>query len=283
MDKKFLFITPLTPKRLLTPLRTMLFEQYIESLKRQSYKNWEALLIGEEDRTDGNIRYVSIAAESKEIKLIFAKEYILNMAQKPDYIIRIDDDDVINPNVLKRVANMDFDCYADHYHAFYDLTNFRISLQKRDWLANTVIHKYEHAMLEMGEDKIPLLQCDHSKDWIRYYKDKKLVYAPENSPVYLRVLSPTTVTSGIHGLTKNTKEKYDEFKSNVVKLHSAGDINFNQYHSYIRGFGKWKKQELPDFREQQRSLEQVWIKFYGKVPTEPFTFKLKRIWSSLKG
>ncbi len=77
MSKRFLFIVPLTPKRLLTPLRNLLFEQFLNAMRNQSYSNWEAILIGEENKDDGNIKYVSLLAESKEIKLIFAKEYIL--------------------------------------------------------------------------------------------------------------------------------------------------------------------------------------------------------------
>lgn len=154
MSKRFLFITPLTPKRLLTPLRILLFEQFLSALHNQTYKNWEALLIGKEDKLDGNIKYVSLKAESKEIKLIFAKEYILNLKDKPDYIIRIDDDDLINPFILDRVSKSDFDCFADSYHSFYDLTSGMISLQKRDWFANTVIHKYQHAMKEIEEAKM---------------------------------------------------------------------------------------------------------------------------------
>jgi hypothetical protein len=226
MSKRFLFIVPLTPKRLLTPLRNLLFEQFLNAMRNQSYSNWEAILIGEENKDDVNIKYVSLLAESKEIKLIFAKEYILNLNIKPDYIIRIDDDDIINPFVLERIADLDFDCYVDAHHAFYDLTTGMISLQKRDWFANTIVHKYEHAMKEMEEDQIPLIQCDHSKAWVNYYKNKKILFANKKFPIYLRILSPTTVTSGIHGNNKSTLEKYDDFKSNVVKLRSLEDVDF---------------------------------------------------------
>lgn len=281
MSKRFLFITPLTPKRILTPLRSLLFEQYINALKKQSYTNWEAILIGEEDNVDGNIKYLSVKAESKEIKLIFAKEYILSLKIKPDYIIRIDDDDVINPFVLERIADLDFDCYVDAHHAFYDLTTGMISLQKREWFANTVIHKYEHAMKEMEEDQIPLIQCDHSKAWVNFYKNKKILFADKRSPIYLRILSPTTVTSGIHGNNKSTLEKYDDFKSNVVKLRSLEDVDFTAYKSYIKGFGTWKYIVLQDFKDSQIAFDNLWTNFSGNVIKHNIFIKIQILWNSL--
>ena len=283
MNKKFLFVTPLTPKAFLTPLRKSLFEQFIESLKKQTYSNWEALLLGEESRIDGKIKYLSLGAESKEIKLIFAREYILNLPEKPDYIIRIDDDDIINPNILMRVSTLSFDCFADMYHAFYDLTTGKISLQKRSWMANTVIHKYEHAMCELNEDKMSLIQCDHSKDWIKYYENKKIIYADRKSPVYLRILSPTTVTSGIYGMNKSVSEKYTDFKNNIVKLKTKGDIDFTQYNSYLKGFGKWKYMILKDFEVFQYSLKNIWESFYGESLENKTLIKLKTIWNSFVG
>lgn len=281
MSKSFLFITPLTPKHLLTPLRTLLFEQYINALKNQTYDNWQALLIGDENKTDGNITYVSLKAESKEIKLIFAKEYILNLSTKPDYIIRIDDDDVINPHVLNLVSDVEFDCYADKYHAFYDLISGKISLQSRNWFANTVIHKYEHAMKEMGDDKIPLLQCDHSKDWLDFYSTKKIIYSAKNRPIYLRVLSPTTVTSGIHGLKQSTAERYVLFKNNAMKLVSVKDIDFEKYRNYLKGFGRWKYQKLNDFKIITENFEKLWANFSGTRSNNNFFKKIQLLWHSL--
>ena len=283
MDKSFLFITPLTPKRLITPLRILLFEQFIKSLQNQSYKNWEALLIGEEDRVDGNMKYISLKAESKEIKLIFAKEYILNLKTKPDYIIRIDDDDLINPFILERVALLNFDCYSDSHHAFYDLVSSRISLQKRSWFANTVIHKYEHAMILIGEDQIPLIQCDHSKIWHLFYKDKTVIYSERSAPIYLRVLSPTTVTSGIHAINKNIEEKYDDFKLNIVKLRATDDINFKQYNSYLKGFGRWRYLILEDFKGSQTNLKNVWTAFTGRAFKNNIFINIQKLWDRLVG
>ncbi len=284
MSKSFLFITPLTPKRLLTPLRQMLFNEFINSLKAQSYANWKAILIGEEENIDGNIQYISCKAESKETKLIFAKEYILNLKIKPDYIIRIDDDDVINPEILNQTGKLDFDCYADLYHSFFDLVSGKISQQKRTWLANTVIHKYSHALAEVGEDKLPLMQADHSKDWIKYYSDKNLVYARKKEPVYLRVLSPTTVTSGTSSINsdyKNLSEVYDHFKSKAIEINSISDINFTDYNKYLNTFGKWKFVSINNFKTIQNRLELVWQKFSGLPLNNNIFIKFKKKWNSI--
>jgi hypothetical protein len=224
MAKSFLFITPLTPSRLLTPLRKLLFEEYLKALKAQSYSNWNALLIGEENRSDGKIQYVSVKAESKEIKLIFAKEYVITMDPKPDYIIRLDDDDLINPDLLSHISGIEFDCYADQFHTFYDIMSGKISSQKRSFLPNTCVHKYIHAMAETGPEKIPLLQNDHSM-WITYYKDKRLIYTPRAFPVYLRVLSPTTVTNGIYDRSGTVAEIYGNARENASRIQTESDID----------------------------------------------------------
>src|SRR5688572_29071712 len=120
--KSFLFITPLTPACFLTPLRKELFSLFLDSLKKQTYDNWEALLFGEEERIEGKIKFIKTEAVSKSDKFLVAIDYLRSLNNKPDYVIRIDDDDLISPNVLKHVSQFDFDCYADKYHAFYDLT-----------------------------------------------------------------------------------------------------------------------------------------------------------------
>lgn len=279
--KKFLFITPLTPSRLLTPLRRKLFVEFVRGLNNQTYSNWEALLIGEEEKQEGNVIYKKIKAESKEIKLIYAKEYLLNMEVKPDYIVRIDDDDVINPNLLERLHDQDFDCFADKYHTFYDVTTGKICQREKGWLANTVVHKFEHALAEIGEDKLPLMNCDHGKEWLPYYTGKKLVFAPIKEPVYLRVLSPTTVTSGIHNSsTENVHEKYEEFKSKVVNLKLSKDIDFEKYNYYLKGFGAWKYKRLHDFDNSIEKLGDVWQSFSGQKKNDSFRIKILKKWNS---
>ena len=69
--KKFLFITALTPARLLNLLRKDLFLLFLSSLERQTYENWEALLIGEEGKKNGKFTFLKTNSVSKEDKLLF--------------------------------------------------------------------------------------------------------------------------------------------------------------------------------------------------------------------
>jgi hypothetical protein len=263
-SKSFLFLVPLTPSRLMTPLRSLLFEQFLKGLQSQRYENWSAILIGEHEGTEGKVKYCRIMAESKEIKLIFAREYIRGLTVKPDYIIRIDDDDIINPYILEKVSKIEFDCYADRFHTFYDIISGEISLQSRPFLANTVIHHYDHAIAEIGEDKTPLIQSDHSF-WINYYQSKRCVYAGKYFPVYLRVLSPTTITNGIFNKTGSTHSLYSSFKEKVVKLVEAPNIDLSAYAGYLGSHGRftWLNRKRLPFHSALENLDRQWEVFSG--------------------
>jgi hypothetical protein len=246
--KSFLFITTLTPKQFLTPLRTELFSVYLNALKAQKYKNWNALLIGDEDKLEENIIYLKSDAISKTEKLEAAYKYLLELNIKPDYIIRIDDDDLISPYILESVSKIEFDCYSDLYHSFYDLTTGKTSQLKRDWLPNTVIHKYEHAMVLYGDNNLPLFMHDHSKSWHVFYKGKKLLFAPKKDAVYLRIISPTTITS-----------RMDQANS-----HSYESLDMEQYANYVKSFGVWTGFSCENFNIFRDVLIKVWEDFSGK-------------------
>ncbi|CAN5568877.1 hypothetical protein BH10BAC1_BH10BAC1_19720 [soil metagenome] len=243
--KKYLFITTLTPKELLSPLRSELFFLYLAALKGQSYNEWEAILIGEEDRVDGNIKYVKANAVSKSDKLKVAYEYLLTLESKPDYIIRLDDDDIISPLILTDIALANFDCYADKFHLYYDLVSGDISQQERNWLPNTIIHKYEHALAIYGESNLPLFMQDHSQAWHVYYQNKKVLYTPKHKSIYLRIISPTTITS----------------KMNQLKSSSYLDMDMNSYGEYLKTFGKWRYFNANDFKAYQNKLINIWETF----------------------
>ncbi len=252
--KSFLFIIALTPSDLLSPLRRSLFELFLKAMKSQTYDSWEALLIGEEDKTDGKLKFVKTPAISKQEKFLFAIDYLKSLKIKPDYIIRLDDDDLISPTVLTRVSQLDFDCYADSYHAFYDIVTGKISLNKREWLANTVIHKFEHAIAEIQrikEDKgvntsASLLALDHNLYWEKYYRHKKIIWSDKRNSVYLRILSPTSITSH---LTAN----YSVWSENVQE----------EYKQYVKGYGPWVYKTLSDFIKYEGDLKLIWEKFSG--------------------
>jgi hypothetical protein len=245
--KKFLFITTLTPRSLLSPLRASLFDLYKDALNGQTYSNWEALLIGEEEKKQGRIIYKKTDAVSKTDKLKVAYDYLLSLEVKPDYIIRLDDDDLISQYALERAAKLDFDCCSDLHHTFYDIASGLVSQQDRDWLPNTIIHKYEHAVAPYGDSGKLLFSQDHSQAWHRYYADKKVHYVPKSEPVYLRILSPTTITSKIDPLHS---ERFE-------------NIDMNAYAAYLKGFGKWRNFNLADFKVYQPQLITAWEEFSG--------------------
>lgn len=223
-QSKFLFVTALTPAAKRSAVREALFQNYIRALKQQTYPHWQVLLIGEEDKQDGNFIYVRTSSVTKEDKLIDAYNYVQKMAEKPDYLIRLDDDDVISPVVLESVLGKKFDCYSDRYHHFFDLASGMTSRQLRPWIPNTAIHKMEDALTIYQETGRPVFANDHSKVWHVYYKKKKIKYASRFHPVYMRILSPTSITA--------TAER-------------------NKYEAYLKTFGKWKKRMPKDFRGLQ--------------------------------
>ncbi len=222
---KFLFITPLTPSSMMNEVRYKLHQAYLNALDSQLYSNWEVLLVGEEEKTEGKKTYLKCSGITKGDKIQLAYTYINSLPDKPEYLIRLDDDDIISPMILEKVRDIKFDCYADKYHSFYDLNSGLISQQKRDWLPNTVIHKMEHALQIYGEENKPLFTLDHSKYWHEYYRKKKVKWARKSHPVYLRILSETSITANRPGSNESSEN----------------------YKKYLSGFGRWKKKELKDF------------------------------------
>jgi hypothetical protein len=246
--KKFIFITTLTPIYLQTVLRRKLFELYKQALLLQEYSNWEVILIGEENKKEENFIYLKSNEVGKSEKLKIAYDYLEKIDAKPDFIIRLDDDDIISPKILQYANQFDFDCLSDQFHTYYDVTTGDMSQQKRHWLPNTVIHKFEHAMMPYGEQKIPLFMHDHSQAWHRYYADKKVHFVDRKHPVYLRIISPTTITS----------------RMDPNKAKSYVDFDEVEYKKYLATFGKWQRFDCLDFSNYLDQLVSVWEEFSQK-------------------
>lgn len=229
---EFIFIIPRTPKAYKTKIREDLWEITQQSLINQTYSSWKALVVCDdfdEKSADERIIYIRSEALKKGEKIEEAINYINNNNFKVDFLIRLDDDDIMLPDSLKESLNYDFDVYGDRYHSYYDLSSGLSSIVKRKWLANTVIHKASHA-LKISEDKgLHIINHDHSLKWHRYYKDKKLVYAHKNSPIYIRIISPVSVTS----------------------------IESNDYINYLSFFGKWKFTSPVTFNDYLFQLKKI--------------------------
>jgi hypothetical protein len=248
--KKFLFITHLTPKAKRSALREGLLELMDESLKAQTYTEWKALRIGEEERTEGPIQTVD-AASAESLRAVYLRPDVKALIDWADYIVKLDDDDIILPHTLEIASKLEFDLYADRFHTFHDLTTGRTTQQQRPWIAATCIHKKEHAItVNRGEGVADnfinsLFYGEHGRDWIAYYSNRNITFAHPTTPVYVRMLSPSSKSSG----------------AIVFPAHSLADIDLQAYATYVRGFGSWNHYPIRNFAPYMPKLQKIWCAF----------------------
>lgn len=221
---RFIFIIPLTPISFRNDLRNYLWTLCQRALQNQTNPNWLALVIGENHNTPLNDpRFVPIMFEGgKKEKLKKATEYIINESIKGDYIIRLDDDDIINPNILEEATHKKFDVLVDKYQWFWHFDSGRFSHQVWYWFPNTCIHKREHALaiwgntstteLNSSKKKSLLIEADHDQ-MHNYYKNKNILCAPRKNPIYIRTINDSSITAR----------------------------NAEDYKKYILRFGVWNK------------------------------------------
>lgn len=242
MQVDYLFLIPLMPAEKLDAQRAALRELCFNQLRKlgASYRVW---LLGDMEEEIAGFEIIKVKGVSKEDKLWEAGK-ILEAGYTPPakYVVRLDDDDLINPEVFDTVASGAFDCCTDRYHTFYDLSSGKVSSQKRDWFPNTVIHRYKHAMQKVqaqggsalaGENNF-LFACGHSQTWHSYYADKIVKYTQKENPLYVRVLNPRSITA--------QKTSHDE------------------YAGYLSGFGSWRS-PLP-FKNTvlKKELKAIWFR-----------------------
>lgn len=257
----FLFITHVTPSRLRSTLRQSLYELQKLSLSEQTYGNWKQLVIGEDDIVRNSYLEVKLQATTKadrnaELIKIYERKEVKELLENSDYILKLDDDDIISPTLLGSIASRDFDLYYDNFHTFYDITSNSITQQERGWIASSCVHKTAHALSKLdakGPDNYyqnSLLYSDHSKTWHTYYANKNKIAANPDHPVYLRVLSPTSITAG----------------AKKFPLVDTNDIDFKQYYQYLKGFGYWQQAATTDFNFYLPKLKKAWTDFSGMEP-----------------
>jgi hypothetical protein len=268
--KKFLFITHLTPKAKRSALREGLLELMDESLKAQTYTEWKALRIGEEERTEGPIQTVD-AASAESLRAVYLRPDVKALIDWADYIVKLDDDDIILQHTLEIASNLEFDLYADRFHTFHDLTTGRTTQQQRPWIAATCIHKKEHAItLNRGEGVADnfinsLFYGEHGRDWIAYYAKRNIIFAQPTTPVYVRVLSPSSKSSG----------------AIAFPAHSLADIDLQAYAAYVRGFGSWNRYPIRNFSHYLPKLQKIWCAFSQRglegVPRASVMLRVKEL------
>ncbi len=169
---------------------------------KQDYTNWTALVVGEREPL-GDDRF------------IFFEHDLVEKRQKLCFV-----DDIISTSALGQHRLLAADCLADRFHSFMEILTGKISQQKRDWLANTMAHKMEHAfhLVDESDPKSYLLVQDHSKVWHPYYQDKGIMWTDKKSPLYIKMLSSTSITSNASNQVGDQKKKYTK---------------------YVLGFGSW--------------------------------------------
>ena len=269
-DKKFLFITHLTPEAKRSSTRAALMELMEHSLKSQSYNHWKAMWVGEAEREDGVIKTVECSAPGS-LSTLYLRDDVKALIAWADYIIKLDDDDIILPHTLEIASRLEFDCYADRFHTFHDLTTGRTTQQMRPWIAATCIHKKEHAItLNRGEGIADnfinsLFYGEHGRDWIAYYAKRNIRYAHPTTPVYVRVLSPTSKSSG----------------AVVFPAHSLADVDLQAYAAYVRGFGSWNRYPIRNFASYLPKLQKIWCAFsqrgLERVPRASVVLQMKEM------
>ncbi len=248
MQADYLFLIPLTPQNHLTPVRSELRRLCFAQLQKMK-ANTRVWLLGEIDSVPEGFEQIELKATTKEAKLSetcgILKDSFLPPAR---YIVRLDDDDLINPALFDRLSNEEFDIACDTHHAFYDLSSGAVSYQKRPWIANTSIHDFKHALTKVeaysGAKKAVeenyLIASDHSQAWHNHYDLKKVHKLKKGEPLYLRVLS----------LNTRSAEK------------SAS--NDSGYAEYLAQFGNWKG-KFPLEKELHQKLIKIWEDQYGSL------------------
>lgn len=228
-DKSYLFIIPLFPVTHNTENRLALRVVCMTSLLMQSYPNWKALIIGNyrEGIPDCNNFIFADFEGPKEDKIEFAVNYILENKLTPDYLIRLDDDDVFNPNILQLISKKEFDLYVDFYHHFWKVDDGLVSQSLKFWFPNTCILKMEDALKDYGfkhttsthNQSARLIENEHNNFHLYYNKKHKVLFASKEHPIYIRSINPDSIS-----------------------FTNAVDTN-----KHILQFGIWKKNRLKDF------------------------------------
>lgn len=256
IPKEFVFVTHKTPSSLQSPLRKKLYDLYREALLKQSYSNWKALIIGEEEFEDEHFKIVKLDISpglsiKEQLTKLYDRADVSEYLKNSDFLVKIDDDDIISPSIIQKMSTEDFDICFDRYHTVYDVTSGAQTQEQFVHIASTCIHRTSHALAPFDPERSgnyysnSVLYTDHSLVWHIYYADKKKVITPKEHPVYLRVLSPTSITAG-------GKKKI---------MNKVEDIDFVNYYKYLKTFGYWKHNCTKDFDAYKPALKSVWNSF----------------------
>lgn len=219
----YIFIIPRTPTAFRTLERDHCWELCKESLLKQNYKNWAAIIVDEINKEEGHFKHVFSPAKTKREKLDHALGIIQKMSTKPDYIIRLDDDDIINPSMLDKIQHIkNFDVLVDRWHTCWHYNTGQIAQRTFPWFPNTCVIRTEHALsnwnFESPTSPRYMINNKHDKFHI-FFANKKIYYTQKKSPLYIRTISTSSITSN----------------------------NAENHNDYMNSFGIWKWRRFKDY------------------------------------
>lgn len=213
-------------------MRLALRQLCLTTLLNQTYTNWRALLIGQQHPDDPvTNQFVFLPFEGhKEEKMQKAVEHILACNMPGDYLIRLDDDDIINPRVLAQLKSKTFDLFVEKYQSFVHVESGRIAQKVMYWFPNTCIHKRVHALAAFGAlppgnyqrySSSPVLIENEHNDFHHYYHHRHhIIYARKKEPLYLRCISASSITALQSGSTLAYLNQYGYFKKRSIAAFS---------------------------------------------------------------
>jgi hypothetical protein len=246
---KFVFLIPRTPKRFRNESRDSLWTLCKTALMQQRSNNWTAIVLGDCEGEELDVKHFKCLPFDdfdKIDKLRSGLQYIESWSQKPKYLIRLDDDDIISPTILQYIEqrNEQFDCYTEARQAVIDVVFLKISYFKAAWFPNTVIHSYHHAIQKCGPKNEVLVLQHHDEFWHIYYARKRILLVNSRNQIYYRLLSPYSITSS----ASNTDN------GNYWEQHLA----------YLNGYGPWidLKKDFPYYI----SLNKIKFSYNGTHP-----------------
>jgi hypothetical protein len=256
----YIFIIPKTPIEYQDQTRIELYRLCINTLLNQTYPFWTALIVGISPQIEiKDDRLIIIPFEGKKVeKLHKATEFIIDNNIRGEYIIRLDDDDIINPTILERINLLNFDLFVDKYQWFWHWETGKISNRVWHWFANTCIHNRKHALrkwdmnsLELEINRPYLIENDHSKLHY-YYKNKKVIFSKKMQPIYLRTITNSSITAKSSTNHTNYLKRFGNWRNNKLgDFEFLKKINYNNYKNlYILS----KKERIINYYHQIKAL-----------------------------
>lgn len=228
----------------MTDLRRDFHQAYLAALLAQSHTGWTAFLLGEKEGIKGNIRYIKCEGTSKEDKLVEAARLLSNMPVKPEFVVRLDDDDLIGKDTLQTVEKnkSTYEVFTDRYQYMFDSYSGKMLSKEYPWWPSTIVMSYADAVAPQAAfGNRPLFACPHDLAFHTCFKERRVFYFERMKPCYARVFSPV---------------------SQSFRLYN-GQLNIEKYRTYVDEYGFWKYAKDTLSLELRAYYAPLALKYYG--------------------